>query len=103
MLYALGFHLVEWILAFLALDLLFRTLDLRPEGLAARIRRCRLLYALLAAAATAAAGAVQIALAGAWGWAAAAGWLPWWLLWRFGWRKQFTHLYRRDGGRDLRP
>lgn len=91
-------HGLQWLLAYLSLDLVFRTVDVRP-GLLARSRaRCRQRYVLAAAAATLAIGAAQVWITGGAGAAAAGtaglGWLPWWLLWRFGWRKQFPHLYQ---------
>lgn len=94
MIIALLLHLVQWAAAYLALDFVFRRIPLEPEGLPRRIRLYARGYALAAAASCAAVGAVQLRAAGWWGTLPAlAGWLPWWLLWRFGWRKQFTHLF----------
>lgn len=108
MLPALLLHGVQWFLAYLSLDLLFRTADVRPASLARSRVRYMLLYGLQAAAATLLIGALQLRLVQAasapgGGPAASApgavlavlGVLPWWLLWRFGWRKQFPHLYQR--------
>jgi len=91
--YALLLHLLQWVLAFLVLDSFFRTIDVRPGILERRLAHHRLRYGLAALASALALGMVQVLLAGAWGLLpAAAGWVPWWLLWRFGWRKQFPHL-----------
>jgi len=90
---ALLLHSVQWVLSFLVLDLLFRTVDVRPDVLQRSVGRHRQRYRVLALAAVLAVGLAQVGLAGAWGLVpAAAGWVPWWLLWRFGWRKQFPHL-----------
>ncbi|MFZ5814987.1 MAG: hypothetical protein ACOY93_06745 [Bacillota bacterium] len=100
--WAAGLHLLQWLAAYLVLDLCFRTIPLEPNGLRERIRAWRGRFVLVALAFTLPAGAAQLWLAGAWGGALGlAGWLPWWILWRFGWRKQFTFLYREDGGLSL--
>lgn len=109
---ALFLHGLQWLLAYLALDLTFRTVDVSPGGLDRSRDRCRRRYALAAAVSTVAIGTAQMwiaqgsngpgagpaVLAGS---AATAGlgWLPWWLLWRFGWRKQFPHLYQAPRNR----
>ncbi|MBP2019685.1 hypothetical protein J2Z79_003127 [Symbiobacterium terraclitae] len=93
MLAALLLHPAQWVLSFLVLDLVFRTVDVRPGILERSLGRHRRRYRLAALAATLAGGVAQVLLAGPWGLVpAAAGWVPWWLLWRFGWRKQFPHL-----------
>lgn len=97
-------HLVQWVLAYLALDLFFRLIPLAPAGLRERVRAYQgrftwlaILFALLGAAG-------QVWLGGLPGGALGLlGWVPWWILWRFGWRKQFTFLYKDDRGRDLAP
>jgi len=96
---ALLLHGLQWLLAYLALDLLFRRIDVRPVRLARSRVRCRWVYGLLAGLATLLIGAVQTLLAGQASFILAAaiaclGWVPWWLLWRFGWRKQFPHLHQ---------
>lgn len=91
---ALLLHPIQWVAAYLALDLVFRRIPLEPEGLRQRIRLYRRRYTLAAAALCLAVGVLQLRAAGLAGAVPAlAGWLPWWLLWRFGWRKQFTFLY----------
>ncbi|MDF2628547.1 MAG: hypothetical protein K0R39_2378 [Symbiobacteriaceae bacterium] len=101
MLVSIGLLLAQFVPAFLALDLVFRFMDLSPGALRRELRRYGLLFAF---------AAVDFGLAGAWfqwradgvlGLVAAAGnWVPWWLLWRFGLRKQLTHLFKDDGGKD---
>lgn len=88
--------------AFLALDLTFRWMDLSPSGIGPRLRWYGRRYAV---------GAVVFAAGGVWlQWRVAAGWgtvglvlngLPWWILWRFGLRKQLTFLFKDDGGRPM--
>ncbi|WP_374713038.1 hypothetical protein [Symbiobacterium terraclitae] len=91
---ALLLHLVQWVLSYLVLDLLFRTADVRPGVLERSLPLHRRRYRLAALTAVLAVGPAQVCLAGAWGLVpAAAGWVPWWLLWRFAWRKQFPHLH----------
>ncbi|HEY3364398.1 MAG TPA: hypothetical protein VGK74_05040 [Symbiobacteriaceae bacterium] len=81
--------------AFLALDLFFRLVPVQPAGLKARLARCARGYAGLAAACCVAGGLVQARAAGSGGLVVAClSGLPWWLLWRFGMRKQFTFLYQ---------
>lgn len=102
MLGAVGIHLLQWLLAFLALDLFFRMIPLEPAGLRERVRAYRTRFGLLATAFTLAGALAQGWLAGGWGLAVGLlGWLPWWILWRFGWRKQLTFLYKDDGGRAI--
>lgn len=89
-------HLMQWVLAFLALDRTFRTIPVEPDTLRSMVRHYRHRFALIGGLACLAGAAVQVWTAGGWGWAlAAVGWLPWWILWRFGWRKQFTFLYQK--------
>jgi hypothetical protein len=91
----------QWALAYLVLDLCFRTMDVRPEGLRTRVRRYGLAYGALGVASALLAGWGQARLAGGGGLPLAAlSLLPWWLLWRFGLRKQLTFLFKHDGGRD---
>lgn len=95
-------HLLQWLMAFFALDLFFRTMPMEPHGLPARLRSYQGRYALLTGLFTLVGAGVQLWLAGGWGLALGTlGWVPWWMLWRFGWRKQFTFLYKDDGGRHL--
>lgn len=86
--------------AFLTLDLIFRRVPLDPVGLRAALARYRWIYVGFGAA---------FCVIGVWGqWlaegltglvmAVALNWVPWWLLWRFGLRKQFTFLFKDDGG-----
>lgn len=92
----------EAALAFLTLDLYFRYMAVEPARLKQQLGRYALGYGCIAAAAC---------LAGAWAqWRAASyaglipalgNWAPWWMLWRFGLRKQFTFLYKSDGGQAL--
>ncbi|MFZ5826924.1 MAG: hypothetical protein ACOY94_21740 [Bacillota bacterium] len=97
---ALSIGLLQWVAAFFALDLTFRMLEPDPERLRGQVRLWRGRFWLLALVASLGGGAVQVWAAGWWGLALALlGPLPWWVLWRFGWRKQFTFLYRHDGGR----
>lgn len=105
MLPALLLHGLQWFLACLSLDLAFRTVDVRPEHLPRSRARWARFHGLLAAAAILLIGAAQIRLLGEAGalarpsvqsvlgaLVAGSGWLPWWLLWHFGWRKQFPPL-----------
>lgn len=99
---SIGLLLAQFVPAYLALDLAFRNMDLAPGALRQELRRLGALYA---------AGAAAFGLAGAWAqWraggtaglmvAVAGNWAPWWLLWRFGLRKQLTFLFKDDGGTD---
>lgn len=98
----LGVHLMQWGLAYLALDLSFRTIPLEPAALRGRLRAYQVRFAGLAGLSALLGAAAQIWLAGVWGGALGLlGWLPWWILWRFGWRKQFPFLFKDDGGRHL--
>ncbi|HLN60972.1 MAG TPA: hypothetical protein VK464_05415 [Symbiobacteriaceae bacterium] len=90
---------LQFVPAFLTLDLFFRYVDVAPEGLARRLRGYSLRYAAVAMACSAAAGWGQWQLAGSWGLVPGLlNTVPWWLLWRFGLRKQLTHLFKDDGG-----
>jgi hypothetical protein len=101
-LWNVGVHLLEWVVAFLTLDLFFRTIPLEPDGFRDRLRRYRYRFGLLGALFALGGALIQIGLAGGWGVVLGLlGWVPWWVLWRFGWRKQMTFLYKDDGGRDL--
>jgi hypothetical protein len=94
--------LIQFVPAFVALDLFFRFIDVAPEGLPGRVRRYGARYGLLAAVCIVGTAWCQWLLAGPAGAAAAPlGALPWWMLWRFGLRKQLTHLFKDDGGRAL--
>lgn len=99
---SIGLMLAQFVPAYLALDLIFRHIDLAPDGLIRELRRCGRRYA---------AAAAVFGLAGAWAqWrsdgpaglvvAVVGNWVPWWLLWRFGLRKQLTFLFKDDGGTD---
>ncbi|HYF93626.1 MAG TPA: hypothetical protein VD969_15540 [Symbiobacteriaceae bacterium] len=99
MLLSIGVLVGESALAYLVLEAVFRYVDVSPAGLAVRLRRWCYVYASLAAAAGLAGAWAQFRLAGPMGLAVAAGnWVPWWLLWRFGLRKQLTFLIKDDGG-----
>lgn len=99
MLWSIGLLLGQFAVAFLALDLTFRRMDLSPAVLEREVARCGAAYATAAVAAGLAGGWLQWQLAGLAGLAFAAGnWIPWWMLWRFGLRKQLTFLFKDDGG-----
>lgn len=84
----------ELALGFLSLDLIFRMIPLEAEALEARLRMWGGGYAVLAALFCAAGAAVQWRLAGRTGLMMAFfNWVPWFALWRFGMRKQFTFIY----------
>lgn len=101
---ALGLHLLQWLMAFLVLDRFFQWLPMEPKGLKERLAQYRLRFQQIALLCSLLVGLAQLSLSGTWGLGLAlVGWLPWWLLWRFGWRKQLTHLYVDDGGQDLIP
>lgn len=101
MCWAIGLGLLQWAVAFLVLDLTFRLITVDPTRLGSEIKLWRRRFGLLAAAFCLAGGVLQVWLAGVPGVATALlGPLPWWILWRFGWRKQFTFLYLHDGGKD---
>lgn len=94
---ALLLHLFQWVSAFLALDRCFRHIPVEPATLRGQIRLYRRRYAAAAVAFCVGGGLLQFLALRPWGAALAlVGPLPWWLLWRFGWRKQFTHLYKYD-------
>ena len=96
---ALILVLVQFAPAFVALDLFFRYMPVDPQRLRAWLGRYALLYALIGAGVSIGTAALQWQLAGRWGLAAAVlNWIPWWMLWRFGLRKQFTFLFKSDGG-----
>jgi hypothetical protein len=101
MLWALGISLAQFVPAFVVLDLFFRWMPVAPDQLGQWFGRHALLYGLLSVLFSALGAFGQWRLAGAVG--LAVGLLnavPWWLLWRFGLRKQLTFLYKSDGGRD---
>lgn len=96
-----GLALAQFVPAFLTLDLFFRWGDMEPRGLRRRIQRWAALFAGLAGLFGALGGYAQWRLVGAPGLVMApANLLPWWLLWRFGLRKQLTFLFKHDGGQD---
>jgi hypothetical protein len=86
--------------AFLVLDLTFRWMDVTADGFTARVRSYAWRYAASAAVCCAGTALFQWRLAG-WPGAflAPVDAVPWWLLWRFGLRKQLTFLFKADGGR----
>lgn len=95
-----GLAIAQFVPAFLALDLIFRYMDVTPSGLRGRLRRYGLIYAGTGVVFGLAGATVQWRLAGAPGLAAAVlNAVPWWLLWRFGLRKQLTYLFKDDRGR----
>ena len=96
-----GLAMAQFVPAFLALDTLFRWGNMEPQGLSRRVWRWGFLYAAAAALAGVLGAWGQWHLAGTPGLMTAPGnLLPWWLLWRFGLRKQLTFLYKYDGGQD---
>jgi hypothetical protein len=100
LLFVLGLALAQFAPAFLAVDLMFRHMDVEPTGLALRLRSWTRRYVAGALGFSLAAGWLQWRLAGAPGAAAVLlNGVPWWLLWRFGLRKQLTFLFKDDGGR----
>ncbi|HWI64471.1 MAG TPA: hypothetical protein VNT75_21785 [Symbiobacteriaceae bacterium] len=102
MVWSIAVLLGQFALAFLALDLWFRYMDLSSAGMRARIGRHAVRFGAVAAVASLLGGWAQWHLAGVHGLAlAAANWVPWWLLWRFGLRKQLTFLFKDDGGRAI--
>lgn len=99
LLIAAGLAVAQFVPAFVTLDSLFRWGDMDPRGLSGRVRRWALLYGGLALLSGALGAWAQ------WRWAGAPALallnpVPWWLLWRFGLRKQLTFLYKHDGGQD---
>jgi hypothetical protein len=102
MLLGLVLAAAQFAAAFLVLDLFFRWMDVSAEGFAARVRGYSRRYALVAAVCCAGTALWQWRLAD-WPGAVlvAADAVPWWLLWRFGLRKQLTFLFKADGGRPL--
>jgi hypothetical protein len=87
---------------FLTLDMFFRYIPIEPVRLKATLAQCMRAYTGIASLACLVGAWVQWRAWGLPGLAAAAlNWLPWWLLWRFGLRKQFTYLYKSDGGRPV--
>lgn len=96
--------LAQFVPAYLGLDLVFRTMDLRPDGLRRRLAQYRLAFATGCGVVSVLGAWAQWRLAGPGGMAMAAmNWVPWWLLWRFGLRKQLTFLFRDDGGSAKQP
>jgi len=97
---AIGILAAEAAAGFLALDLIFRTMSLAEDGLRERVRRLGWFYAGLAALLVAGGGWLQWRLLGAGGAALLAlDWAPWWLLWRFGLRKQLGFLFWNKGAK----
>jgi hypothetical protein len=93
----------EAVTAFLTLDLFFRYMSVDPALLRERLLWHALIYAAIAALCVGGGGIAQWWSAGYGGLVPAAlNWIPWWLLWRFGLRKQFTYLFKSDGGRSLK-
>lgn len=89
--------------AFLTLDLFFRYMSVDAALLRERLLQYSLVYAVIAALCAGGGGIAQWWSAGNAGFIPAAlNWVPWWLLWRFGLRKQFTYLFKPDGGRCLK-
>jgi len=102
MFWSVGLLLGQFAVAFLALDLTFRRMDLSPGALGREVARCGAAYAAAAVMAGLGGGWLQWRLAGPAGLAVAAGnWIPWWILWRFGLRKQLTFLFKDDGGSPM--
>lgn len=100
MITAILLTLAQFVPAFVALDLFFRYMPVDPAGMRAWLGRYALLYGLIGAVAAVATAVLQWQIAGLFGaLCSAANWIPWWMLWRFGLRKQFTFLYKSDGGR----
>lgn len=94
----------EAAVAFLTLDRLFRVIAVEPARLRERLRWHGALYATVAALSSAFGAWLQWRVGGPAGLVVAPlNPLPWWLLWRFGLRKQFTYLFKADGGRPVEP
>mgnify|MGYP001459654613 CR=1 FL=1 len=72
---AFGVGLLQWLVAFLALDLTFRLIEPDPERLRGQARLWRRRFWLLAVVASLGGGAVQVWAAGWWGWRR--GWRCW--------------------------
>lgn len=100
MLISAAVPVLEAALAFLALDLIFRLVPLQPDSLRKHLRAYQGAYMLVALTACLAGAGIQWKQ-GRWGGLllSVLNLLPWWLLWRFGLRKQFTYLFKDDGGR----
>lgn len=101
MVWAFGIGLAQFVPAFVVLDLFFRWIPVEPDQLGRRLGRHAWLYGLIALLFCALGAIGQWWLAGTVG--LVVGLLnaaPWWMLWRFGLRKQFTFLYKSDGGCD---
>jgi hypothetical protein len=99
LLWAIAVHAGQWAAAYLLLDLFFLYLPVQGE-LKKNLAWAGRLYHLVGFLFTLAGGYLQWRWAGAAGlFLAALGWLPWWMLWRFGVRKQFSVLVRGPADR----
>ncbi len=86
--------LSQFVWAFLAFDLVLRVLPVQPDRLERNLRRYRRHYGWVALVFCMGGAWAQHRLGGPAGLVfAAANWVPWWLLWRFGLRKQFPFLF----------
>lgn len=93
---------LQFVPAFVTLDLFFRYMNVTPAGLDRRVRWYALVYAALAIIFSAGAAWLQWRIVGLPGVGVGlANMVPWWLLWRFGLRKQLTYLFKDDGGRAI--
>lgn len=94
-LWALLLPFGEAAVAYITLDLFLRRISVEATGLQQRLRRAARLYYGIGACGVAAGAWLQWRLLGPIGLALIPlDGLPWWLLWRFGLRKQFTYLFK---------
>ncbi len=94
----------EGVAAYLTVDFLFRLMPVESNALRRYVRRFGLIHAGVAA---------LLGVGGAWAQWYAAGYsglalgalnlAPWWLLWRFGVRKQFPLLYEERSQHEKKP